>query len=68
MLTRPTEPGGAAVEAVSGSIRISRQWSGLRAEYAWLPPFRGSAVTKPNRVEVVFSEHDDVIIDQQEHV
>jgi AraC family transcriptional regulator len=60
--------GGEAPEAVlSGSTRISRQWSGLRAEYAWLPPFRGSALTKPNRVEVVFSEHDDVIIDQQEH-
>ena len=52
---------------LSGSSRISHQWSGLRAEYAWLPPFRGSAVTKPNRVEVVFSEHDDVIIDQEEH-
>ena len=66
--TRAAERGGEAVEAVlSGSSRISRQWSGLRAEYAWLPPFHGSAVTKPNRVEVVFSEHDDVIIDQQEH-
>ena len=56
------------VEAVlSGSCRISRQWSGLRAEYAWRPPFRGSAVTKPNRVEVVFSEHDHVLVDQEEH-
>lgn len=68
MQTRAAEPDGEAVEAVlSGSRRISRQWIGLRAEYAWLPPFRGSAVTKPNRVEVVFSEHDDVIIDQQDH-
>ena len=68
MQTRAAEPHGEAVEAVlSGSRRISRQWSGLRAEYAWLPPFRGSAVTKPNRVEVVFSEHDDVIVDQQDH-
>ena len=29
--------------------------------------FRGSAVTKPNRVEVVFSEHDHVLVDQEEH-
>ena len=60
--------GGEHVEAVlSGSCRINRQWSGLRAEYAWLPPFRGSAATKPNRVEVVFSEHDHVLIDQEDH-
>ena len=52
---------------LSGSFRISRQWNGLRAEYAWLPPFHGSAVTKPNRVEVVFSEHDHVLIDQEDH-
>ena len=59
---------GDNVEAVlSGSCRISREWSGLRTEYSWLPPFRGAAVTKPNRVEVVFSEHDDVVIDQAEH-
>ena len=65
---RASESRGENIEAVlSGSCRISRQWSGLRAEYAWLPPFRGSAVTKPNRVEVVFSEHDDVLIDQEEH-
>jgi AraC family transcriptional regulator len=52
------------VEAIlSGACRVSRQWSGLRAEYAWLPPFRGSAVTKPNRVEVVFSQHDRVLLD-----
>ncbi len=53
------------VEAIlAGSCRVNRRWSGLRAEYAWLPPFRGSAVTKPNRVEVVFSQHDHVLLDQ----
>ena len=58
---------GENLEAVlSGSCRISRQWAGLRAEYAWLPPFHGSAPTKPNRVEVVFSAHDDVVIDHQQ--
>ena len=51
---------------LSGSRRISRDGRAPR-EYAWLPPFHGAAVTKPNRVEVVFSEHDDVIVDQQEH-
>ena len=65
---RASEPRGENVEAIlSGSCRISRQWGALRAEYAWLPPFRGSAVTKPNRVEVVFSEHDHVLLDQEEH-
>lgn len=50
-----------AVQAVlSGSTRIT-QCNGLRAENAWLSPFRGFAVTKPNRVEAVFSERDDVI-------
>jgi AraC family transcriptional regulator len=52
---------------LSGSCRASRQWGGLRAEYAWLPPFRGAAITKPNRVEVVFSEHDHVLVDQDDH-
>ena len=67
MRTRATESSSENLEAVlSGSCRISRQWGGLRAEYAWLPPFRGSAVTKPNRVEVVFSEHDHVLLDQEE--
>ena len=65
---RASDSRGVNVAAVlSGSSRIVRQWCRLRAEYAWLPPFRGSAVTKPNRVEVVFSEHDHVLVDQEEH-
>ena len=40
---------------------------GLRARVRLAPALRGSTVTKPNRVEVVFSEHDDVIVDQQDH-
>jgi AraC family transcriptional regulator len=64
--TLRAEPGAAAVEAVlAGTRRVSRQWSGLRVEYAWLPPFLGAALTKPNRVEVVFSAHDDVLMDQE---
>lgn len=44
--------------------RTSRQWTGLRAAYAWHPPFEGEAPTEPNRLEVVFSAHDDVILTQ----
>ena len=43
-----------------GARRLTCAWSELRVEYAWLPPFRGQALTKPNRIEVVFSGHDDV--------
>ena len=68
MRAHEAQPHRDDLEAVlSGSCRVSREWSGLRAEYAWLPPFEGSALTKPNRVEVVFSAHDDVVIDQQAH-
>jgi len=68
MTAREALPRRDDLEAVlSGSRRISREWSDLRAEYAWLPPFEGAAPTKPNRVEVVFSAHDDVVIDQQAH-
>ena len=67
-VVRRSESRGENVEAVlSGSCRVSRQWTGLRAEYAWLPPFRGAALTRPNRVEVVFSEHDRVLIEQDAH-
>ena len=42
------------------SGRIRRCWPSLRAEYAWLPPFEGEAVTNPNRIEGVFTSHDRV--------
>jgi AraC family transcriptional regulator len=68
MTAREALPRRDDLEVVlSGSRRISRSWSDLRVEYAWLPPFEGTALTKPNRVEVVFSAHDDVVIDQQAH-
>lgn len=67
METQEAELAAVNAEAVlSGSRRACREWNGLRAEYAWLPPFRGSIVTKPNRIEVVFSAHDDVVVDQAE--
>jgi AraC family transcriptional regulator len=66
MQRRAAEPGGDTVEAVlTGACRVSREWRGLRAEYAWLPPFRGASITKPNRIEVVFSAHEDVVIEQE---
>ena len=42
-------------------------WPGLRVEYAWLPPFEGEAVTKPNRLEVVFSAHGRVALGHDGH-
>ena len=49
---------------VTRSRRTSAHWSGLRAEYAWHPPFEGESDTQPNRIEVVFSAHKDVILEQ----
>ncbi|WP_095491158.1 helix-turn-helix domain-containing protein [Mesorhizobium temperatum] len=36
----------------------------LNVTYAWLPPFEGASTTIPNRVEVVFSRHPWVAIEQ----
>ena len=36
----------------------------LNVTYAWLPPFEGASKTIPNRVEVVFSRHPRVAIEQ----
>lgn len=36
----------------------------LKVTYAWLPPFEGASRTFPNRVEVVFSRHPRVAIEQ----
>lgn len=56
--------GGTPEPGPSGTRRVTRTWCGLRAEYAWLQPFRGAAVTTPHRIEVVFSAHDDVRVAQ----
>lgn len=50
--------------APTQSRRRSVRWTGLRVEYAWHPPFEGEAPTDPNRMEVVFSAHNDVILAQ----
>jgi len=44
----------------AGARRIAKAWRGLIVEYAWLPPFQGTAPTRPNRLEVVFSGHSSV--------
>ena len=48
---------------LAGPCRITRRWHGLKVEYAWLPPFIGHAVTKPDRLEVVFSAHTGVALE-----
>ena len=47
---------------LSGARRAVAAWPGLRVEYAWRGPFEGEAVTKPNRLEVVFSAHPRVLL------
>ncbi len=42
---------------------MHHRWRNLYVEYAWLPPFRGYAVTQPNRLEVVFSGHSGVALE-----
>jgi AraC family transcriptional regulator len=49
---------------LSGARRAAKAWPGLRVEYAWLPPFEGESVTRPNRLEVVFSAHRRVELAQ----
>jgi AraC family transcriptional regulator len=53
----------ALPELYAGKRRARLTWPELQVEYAWLGPFEGFAVTKPNRIEVVFSEHLGVIIE-----
>lgn len=59
----PSRAGGLAAVLAAGG-RMGRQWPGLRAEYAWRPPFEGHAVTQAQRLEVVFSAHTGVALAQ----
>jgi AraC family transcriptional regulator len=36
----------------------------LQVTYAWMPPFEGASRTRPNRLEVVFSRHRRVALQQ----
>ena len=61
---RRTPAPPAVRDVFSGDRRARRSWPGLTAEYSWLPPFDGVAVTRPNRLEVVFSAHAKVALEQ----
>ncbi len=52
---------------LSGTRRVGIAWRGLTVAYAWRPPFEGAAPTQPNRLEVVFSAHAAVSL-EQDHV
>lgn len=56
---------GELAEALYGGERRHRvALQRLNITYAWLPPFEGASKTSPNRVEVVFSRHPRVAIEQ----
>src|SRR5690349_8300381 len=52
-------------DVFAGSRRVVMALPGLNVEYSWLPPFRGASLTRPNRLEVVFSAHDYVAMEQE---
>ncbi len=47
-----------------GEQRHSVALPHLRATYSWRPPFEGASRTQPNRLEIVFSGHDRVALEQ----
>jgi AraC family transcriptional regulator len=56
---------GEVAEALYGGERRHRlALHRLNVTYAWLPPFEGASKTTPNRLEVVFSRHPRVAIEQ----
>lgn len=64
MLKRADHAAGEVSAVLSGAHRINLAWPGLRVDYAWRPPFEGLALTRPNRIEVVFSAHSGVAVEQ----
>lgn len=52
-------------DVFAGSRRVAMALPGLTVEYSWLPPFRGASITRPNRLEVVFSAHAHVAVEQE---
>jgi len=61
---KPTVRANDLGDVLSGTRRIGMAWRGLTVEYAWRPPFQGAAPTRPNRLEVVFSAHASVALEQ----
>ncbi|HEV2516235.1 MAG TPA: AraC family transcriptional regulator [Devosia sp.] len=53
-----------AHDLYSSEKRHSLDLPRLKVTYAWMPPFEGASVTRPNRLEVVFSPHDRVVLQQ----
>jgi AraC family transcriptional regulator len=54
----------SAVALYGGERRHRIALQRLNVTYAWLPPFEGASKTVPNRLEVVFSRHPRVAIEQ----
>lgn len=54
----------SAVALYGGERRHRIALQRLNVTYAWLPPFEGASKTIPNRLEVVFSRHPRVAIEQ----
>lgn len=61
---RPVSRATGLGDVLSGTRRVNIEWRGLTVEYAWRPPFQGAAPTRPNRLEVVFSAHAAVALEQ----
>lgn len=59
-----TDIGNLAQALYGGERRHRIALPRLKVIYAWLPPFEGASRTLPNRVEVVFSRHPRVAIEQ----
>jgi AraC family transcriptional regulator len=53
-----------AQQLFSGEKRYSLSLPRLKVTYAWMPPFEGASRTRNNRLEVVFSRHDRVALEQ----
>lgn len=53
-----------ALALYAGEKRHRLDLPRLKVTYAWMPPFEGASVTRPNRLEVVFSRHDRVVLQQ----
>jgi AraC family transcriptional regulator len=53
-----------AIALYAGEKRHRLDLPRLKVTYAWMPPFEGASVTRPNRLEVVFSRHPRVALQQ----
>jgi Bacterial regulatory helix-turn-helix proteins, AraC family len=63
--TRVKNNSGTNLSLFSGKRRACLRCPELQVEYACLGPFDGYAITRPNRVEVVFSAHAGVVLENE---